>query len=132
MMGLASPPTDMYRSHDAPSLPFKTVLLIRLKRVEGWLTQERHRRYVHVLWARTLDAFTLHPAETSESYLQHLWFTAKTSMRFVVIATVLFVHGVFPFLFKRTTSLQIERVYLLMRSRIPKTRRDAIDSEYTI
>ena len=70
------------------------------------------------------------PAQTDETYLQHLWFTTFTSLRFIVISILLFLHGLFPFTFTRTASRQIERIYVIMRARIPKSRRTEIDSAY--
>jgi len=81
---------------------------------------------------RLMHLFTVHPAQTQETYLQHLWFTAKMSVRFAALSVILLTHGILPFTFTRTASAQIERVYGIMRSRIPKARRDAIDSEYEI
>jgi hypothetical protein len=76
--------------------------------------------------------FTRHPAQTNETYLEHLLFTVRMSLRFILVSLFLFTHGLFPFLFTRTASKQIETIYLIMRSRIPKTRRDIIETEYDI
>ncbi len=73
--------------------------------------------------------FTEHPADTGETYPQHLWFTTKMSARFLFTMLVLFIHGLFPFLLTRTASKQIEQVYRTMKTRIPKNRREEIDAD---
>lgn len=72
-------------------------------------------------------AFTEHPELTGETYLQHLWFTVKMGLRFVMVAIVLILHGIFPFIFVKTASKQIEIIYGIMKSRIPKKRREELD-----
>jgi hypothetical protein len=106
---------------------FKTHLLALLRSLGKWFLYATRAlsRYI-------LNAFTQHPAQTRETYLQHLWFTIKTSLRFVALGVLLFLHGVFPFIFVRTASIQVERIYLLMRSRIPQPRRETIESQYDI
>lgn len=77
-------------------------------------------------------AFTEHPHETGETYLQHLWFTVKMGGRLFYTTVVLTIHGLFPFLLVKTASRQIERVYGIMRARVPKARRDVIDLDYQV
>jgi len=85
-----------------------------------WLLQEKHRQRMRQ-WRKDLEkAFTEHPRQTGESYLQHLWFTVKMSARFLTISLVLTTHGLFPFLFTRATSNQLDRIYLVMKGRVPK------------
>jgi len=93
---------------------------------------EHYKEKARELAADVERAFTEHPQETGETYLQHLWFTAKMSARFIYTTTVLMIHGIFPFLLKKAASTQIERVYRIMRSRVPKARRDAIDIDYQV
>ncbi|PZP84097.1 MAG: hypothetical protein DI582_09650 [Azospirillum brasilense] len=93
---------------------------------------EHYKEKARGLAADVERAFTEHPQETGETYLQHLWFTAKMSARFIYTTTVLMIHGLFPFLLKKAASTQIERVYRIMRSRVPKARRDAIDIDYQV
>ena len=81
-------------------------------------------------WVKTL--FTQHPKDTGETYLQHLWFTVTISLQLFFAATTLLLHGILPFIFTRTTSAQIEKLYLIMKSRIPQSRRETLDSEYEI
>ena len=77
-------------------------------------------------------AFTSHPEATGETYLEHLWFTVRMACRFVLVTVVLTIHGIFPFLLTRAASHQIERVYAIMKTRIPKARRDEIDLDYSV
>ncbi|MBM3617762.1 MAG: hypothetical protein FJX23_04375 [Alphaproteobacteria bacterium] len=72
-------------------------------------------------------AFTEHPELTGETYLQHLWFTVKMGLRFVLVAILLILHGIFPFIFVKTASKQIEIIYGIMKSRIPKKRLEELD-----
>ncbi len=74
-------------------------------------------------------AFVRHPEETGETYLQHLRFTAKMCLRLIYTGVILIVHGLLPFVFTRTAGLEIERIYRIMKSRIPKKRREEIDTE---
>lgn len=77
---------------------------------------------------RICCAFTDHPRQTGESFFQHLCFTVKMASRLFYSALVLTVHGMFPFLFTRTASTEIEAIYAMMRARIPQSRRAEIDS----
>lgn len=71
--------------------------------------------------AKLRTMFVKHPAETGESYLEHLWFTIGMSSRFVVVGALLLTHGIFPFLFTRTASGRIEKIYSVMKERKLKT-----------
>ena len=74
-------------------------------------------------------AFTQHPEDTGETYLEHLWFTSKMAGRFLFTSAVIVLHGLFPFLCVRTASNQIERIYRIMKMRIPVKRREEIDKD---
>ncbi len=104
------------------------------KQCIAWITREEHRAKARELGQEINRAFTEHPEETGESYLQHLWFTTKMSARFLYSMLVLLIHGLFPFVLTRAASEQIEIVYRIMKTRIPKSRRDAIDADadYTV
>jgi hypothetical protein len=83
-------------------------------------------------WEELRTAFTAHPQTVDETYLEHLWFTASMAARFFYASAVILVHGLFPFLFERGASRQIEALYRIMKTRIPPARRDEIDADYTI
>lgn len=95
---------------------------------KAWLLREEHRVAARELKVQAHKAFTEHPHEAGETYLSHLWFTFTMSLRFFYTSLVIMIHGAFPFLLTREASTQIEAVYRIMKSRIPKDRRDAIDA----
>lgn len=99
----------------------------RVSYVSSWLFQDKHRRLAQHLKDEAGHAFTDHPHQTGETYLQHLWFTIRMSGRFAYVSFVVVIHGIFPFLFVKTASQEIERVYGIMKSRIPQQRRDELD-----
>lgn len=103
-----------------------------IARLRAWLCQPQHKERAAQLRDDVERAFTEHPQETGETYLQHLWFTLTMCARFVYTTLVLMLHGLFPFLLKRAASAEIERIYRVMRSRVPKARRDAIDIDYHV
>jgi hypothetical protein len=89
----------------------------------AWFLQEKRWRRTRRLCDKVLASFTVHPAETDETYLQHLWFTTRMTSHFMLLALLLFTHGIFPFLFTRTVSTQIDGIYRIMRARVPKSLR---------
>jgi hypothetical protein len=93
---------------------------------------EEHRAKARALRAEVSKAFTAHPESTGETYWQHLCFTSSMSARFLVTTVVIMIHGIFPFLLTRTASKQTEAIYRIMKERIPKARRDAIDLDYHV
>ena len=97
-------------------------------RAVDWLGSEQRRTKARELTEVVNRAFTEHPRDTGESYWQHLWFTATISARFLLTTVVIMIHGLFPFLLTRAASEQIESTYRTMKSRIPKSRREAIDA----
>lgn len=75
-------------------------------------------------------AFTAHPHAAGETYLEHLRFTFTMAARFALVAVIIIVHGIFPFLMPTTASRMIEKLYWVMKTRIPKGRREALDAAY--
>lgn len=102
------------------------------QKARAWLTRDEHKQKARALADDVERAFTQHPQETGETYLQHLWFTVRMAGRFLYTTTVLVIHGIFPFLLMKAASSQIEAVYKIMRSRVPKARRDIIDIDYQV
>lgn len=100
--------------------------------LRAWATCDANRRKVEALRDEAHRAFTAHPEATGETYLQHLWFTVRMAARFLYTSVVLLTHGIFPFLLTRAASLEIERIYRIMKTRIPKSQRDAIDADYSV
>lgn len=101
-------------------------------RCKAWVLRDEHRAQARALRDQAHRAFTEHPEETGETYLQHLWFTFTMSLRFFVTTLVILIHGIFPFLLVRTASNHIETIYRIMKSRIPKSRRETIDADYQL
>ena len=102
------------------------------RRMADWVMREEHRVHARELREQARRAFTEPPEETGETYLQHLGFTLGMSLRFFFTTLVILIHGLFPFLLTRTASLSIERIYRIMKSRIPKSRREVIDADYQL
>jgi hypothetical protein len=100
-----------------------------LQRTIAWLTREQHRAKAKEWRSEIATAFTEHPNDTGESYVEHLWFTSKMAARFLMAVVVLAIHGVFPFLLTQAASKQIEIIYGIMKARIPKSRRDILDMD---
>jgi hypothetical protein len=109
------------------------------QKAKAWLWQPKHQKVaqdlsqeVNQLSQEVNRAFTEHPHHTGETYWQHLWFTTKMSGRFLYAIAVLMIHGLFPFLLVRAGSTEIEHIYRIMKSRIPKPRLDEIDLDYHV
>lgn len=61
--------------------------------------------------------FIDHPEQTGETYLQHLAFTARTTVELFCIGAALIIHGLFPFLFETTASRGIKRLNEIVTER---------------
>lgn len=101
-------------------------------RFVAWITREEHKQKAQELRDQVEKAFTEHPHETGETYLEHLWFTIKMTGRLLYSATVLLIHGIFPFVLVREASSQLEKIYIIMKSRIPAKRRTIIDTDWSL
>lgn len=101
-----------------------------LEFIQRWASILCHRRKARVVKKKVTRAFTAHPEATGETYFEHLWFTIRFATRFVYSGTVIVIHGIFPFFFERTASLQLEYMYRVMKSRIPAARLEEIDHEF--
>ena len=53
------------------------------------------------------NIFTKHPKEVGESYLQHLLVALKYSFTLFLLFLTTFIHSIFPFIFRNTTSSKI-------------------------
>jgi len=66
--------------------------------------------------------FTDHPASVGESYGQHFGMATSFGTTMIVAGFACLLHGIFPFLFKKTGSNAIRRLHERMvtnRSRLP-------------
>lgn len=79
------------------------------------------------LQQEVLRLFTQHPHEAGETYWQHLRFTLGMSSRFLYCWLALFIHGIFPFLFTRTGSQQIEKMNQIMQERVSREQPPKLD-----
>jgi Family of unknown function (DUF6356) len=102
------------------------------QRFWAWISREENRAKARGLGAEVNRAFTTHPQDTGETYWEHLWFTLRMSSRFLSTTIVILIHGIFPFLLMREGSEQIEKIYRIIKQRIPKSRRDAMDEDYHV
>lgn len=70
-----------------------------------------------------IKAFTEHPASVGESYWQHFRHASGFGGRMIVAGVACLLHAVFPFLFVKTGSKQINHLHKRMitnRSSIPE------------
>ncbi len=102
------------------------------EKAQAWLLQDAHKQRAAELKDEVTRAFTEHPQDTGETYGEHLLFTVKMTGRLFYSSVVLLIHGLLPFLCTRTASMQIEKIYGIMRSRIPQSRRDEINRSFDI
>lgn len=127
-----TPIMTRYQKEMERTLPLRTLLSKNMESCSAWLVRQKYGEKIHHFYRLVLKTFNRHPSETNETYCEHLWFTTKTSLRFAAVGIILFTHGIFPFFFTRTASKQIERIYIIMRSRIPLQRREVIETQYEI
>lgn len=55
--------------------------------------------------------FTEHPASVDETYLEHLAFASKFAGTLLLAAGAALVHAILPFLFDKTASRIVARLY---------------------
>lgn len=68
-----------------------------------------------------IELFTSHPASVGETYLQHMMSALSYAGSMAGAAFAIFLHAFFPFLFVKTGSKTISRLYdcmILHRSRV--------------
>ena len=66
---------------------------------------------------KLLSMFTTHPDSVGESYFQHMGMAFSFALTMLLSAIAGLIHGVFPFLFVKTGSSTITRLYERMVSR---------------
>ncbi len=106
-------------------MPFRTDHALHVTH-SAWVTHvaprlSRTRAQLH-------QRFTEHPRATDETYLQHLAFTLGMAAKLVGTGVVVFIHGLFPFLFTRTASQQMAHIWRIMSHRGMKPPADDIGS----
>jgi hypothetical protein len=71
-----------------------------------------HAATIHIKeHAMLTRLFLSHPAAVEESYLQHAAFASKFAGALFLAALAAFVHAIFPFMFEKTASKIIARLY---------------------
>lgn len=100
-----------------------------MKAISDWISREQYKEKAQKLRLEVEKAFIDHPQSAGETYFEHMAFTMRMAGRFFYASSAIVVHGVFPFLCTRTASTQIEQLYRIMKTRIPKQRREEIDKE---
>lgn len=100
-------------------------------RVERYFTPDVQRRILQSMQDMK-HKFTEHPGETGETYVEHLIFTLQMGVRIISCGTLLLIHGLFPFTLRHTVSGQIEKIYAILKGRIPKHRLQEIDANWHI
>lgn len=67
--------------------------------------------------ANVKSAFLRHPRSVEETYLQHMVFAIRFATRLFLAALAALIHAVFPFLFEKTASAMIARMYARIQNR---------------
>ena len=66
---------------------------------------------------RLLNAFTAHPASVDESYGEHFLFALRFAGSLFLAAGAALVHAILPFMFEKTASRIIARLYARTHNR---------------
>lgn len=64
-------------------------------------------KLIVIIFIAMANIFTKHPKEVGETYFQHLWIALKYSFKLLLLFVITFIHSIFPFIFKTTTSAKI-------------------------
>jgi hypothetical protein len=63
------------------------------------------------------NPFTRHPHEVDESYFQHMLSALRYATVFLLLFFVAIIHAVFPFIFRKTSSIAIQEMVKHIESR---------------
>ncbi len=66
---------------------------------------------------RLIRLMTDHPATVDETYFEHMVFAARFALTLFAAALAAFVHALLPFLFEKTASGIVHRLYERTRNR---------------
>ncbi len=66
------------------------------------------------------EYLTRHLKEAEESYFEHLKFTVKMGLGMAITGFIIIIHGIFPFIMTKTASNRIEKISVIMKSRVKK------------
>ena len=67
-----------------------------------------------------IRSFREHPATVGETYGRHWWFTVTIGLRLMGTGIAILIHGILPFLFCRTATNQIAKIYSAFQERSKK------------
>lgn len=56
-------------------------------------------------------AFTTHPSSVDETYLEHMLFAGRFSLRLFGAACAALIHAILPFMFEKTASQLIRKMH---------------------
>jgi hypothetical protein len=60
---------------------------------------------------RITQLFTSHPSSVDETYFQHFLFAGRFGVILVLAALAAFAHAILPFLFEKTASQMVAKLY---------------------
>ena len=63
------------------------------------------------------NPFTKHPKSVNETYFQHMWQALKISAKLEWLSFCVFIHAVFPFLYKHAGSKGVQKLDSYMKDR---------------
>ncbi len=78
-----------------------------------WICRAEHKQKAD----EVRKAFTEHPELAGETYFEHLWFSAKMTVRLLYTAFALLLHGILPFICTHTASNQIDKINAILAAR---------------
>jgi uncharacterized circularly permuted ATP-grasp superfamily protein len=64
------------------------------------------------------NPFTRHPGEVGETYFEHMGVASRVGLKLAGGAIACFVHALFPFLFVKTGSETIDKLYRQIHKRV--------------
>lgn len=67
--------------------------------------------------SRITSLFTAHPASVDESFVEHFFFAMKFAMLLFAAAGAALVHAILPFMFEKTASKIIAKLYARTHNR---------------
>jgi len=74
-------------------------------------------KLIVIIFITMANIFTKHPKEVGETYFQHLWVSLKYSFKLLLLFIFAFIHSIFPFIFKTTTSAKIIKMAEELKNR---------------
>lgn len=77
-----------------------------------------------------MNLFTSHPHQVGESYSEHFMMASSFGVPMVLAGFACILHGIFPFLFEKTGSNLVKKLYgRMVTNRVKAKHGDASDHE---